>query len=70
MIGPAGSSKAAFLRALNRMIDLDKELQVTGDVWLKGQPVFGPDVDVVGVRRRVGIVFSVRFRFRCRFRII
>lgn len=59
VIGPAGSGKTTFLRVLNRMIDLDKELRITGDVRLAGQSLFGEAVDVVDVRRRVGIVFSV-----------
>ncbi|MFA5976611.1 MAG: phosphate ABC transporter ATP-binding protein [Elusimicrobiota bacterium] len=59
VIGPANSGKTTFLRALNRMADLDRELRVTGEVHLNGKPVFGPDADVVDIRRRIGIVFSV-----------
>ncbi len=59
VIGPAGSGKTTLLRALNRMIDLDKELRVSGELFLAGQAVYGAGVDVVEIRRRVGIVFSV-----------
>lgn len=59
VIGPANSGKTTFLRALNRMTDLDRGLRVSGDVRLNGEPVFGPEADVVEVRRRIGIVFSV-----------
>ncbi len=58
VIGPAGSGKTTFLRALNRLLDFDKELTVSGTVSLAGQPIMGLDVDVPAVRRRVGIVFS------------
>ncbi len=59
VIGPAGSGKSTLLRVLNRMIDLDKELRVTGELNLGGQSILGEGVDVVDVRRRVGVVFSV-----------
>lgn len=58
IIGPAGSGKTTFLRALNRLIDLDKGLQLTGQVHLKGQSLYGSQVDVVELRSKVGIVFS------------
>lgn len=59
VIGPAGSGKTTFLRTLNRLVDLDTDLEVTGRVTLNGHPLYGPGIDVVNIRRRIGIVFSV-----------
>src|SRR5438132_1534808 len=59
IIGPAGSGKTTFLRALNRLIDLDRGLGVSGQVHLNGEPVYGAKTDVVSIRRKIGIVFSV-----------
>jgi phosphate transport system ATP-binding protein len=59
VIGPAGAGKTTFLRALNRLIDLDADLSVSGQVYLDGHPLYDPDVDVALLRRRVGMVFSV-----------
>ena len=46
IIGPAGSGKTTFLRALNRLIDLDRGLGVSGQVHLNGEPVYGAKADV------------------------
>ena len=59
IIGPAGAGKTTFLRALNRMNDLDPDLRVSGEVFLDGFPVYNADVDVALLRRKVGMVFSV-----------
>jgi len=58
LIGPSGCGKSTFLRSLNRMNDTVPEAHVTGQVELDGQPIYGPDVDPVLVRRRVGMVFQ------------
>jgi phosphate transport system ATP-binding protein len=58
LIGPSGCGKSTFLRALNRMNDTIPEARVTGQVELDGEPIYGPDVDPVLVRRRVGMVFQ------------
>jgi phosphate transport system ATP-binding protein len=58
LIGPSGCGKSTFLRSLNRMNDTIAEAQVTGQVELDGEPIYGPDVDPVLVRRRVGMVFQ------------
>ncbi|MCY3022632.1 MAG: phosphate ABC transporter ATP-binding protein [Planctomycetota bacterium] len=59
IIGPAGAGKTTFLRALNRMNDLDPDLCVSGQVFLDGWPVYDAAVDVALLRRKVGMVFSV-----------
>ena len=58
LIGPSGCGKSTFLRSLNRMNDLVLGCRVEGDVLLDGQAIYGPGVDPVEVRRRVGMVFQ------------
>ncbi|MFA5138226.1 MAG: phosphate ABC transporter ATP-binding protein [Elusimicrobiota bacterium] len=60
VIGPAGSGKSTLLRVLNRLVDLDDGLSVSGTVQLDGANILGPEVDVPSVRKRIGIVFSVQ----------
>jgi phosphate transport system ATP-binding protein len=57
-IGPSGCGKSTFLRALNRMNDIIPGTRVTGTVLVDGQDIYAPSVDVVGLRRRVGMVFQ------------
>jgi phosphate transport system ATP-binding protein len=56
LIGPSGCGKSTFLRTLNRMYETVRNTRVEGDILLDGQTVFG--LDVVGLRRRVGMVFQ------------
>jgi phosphate transport system ATP-binding protein len=58
IIGPSGCGKSTLLRSLNRMNDLVPGARVEGAVMLDGQPLYGPGIDVVDVRRRVGMVFQ------------
>jgi phosphate transport system ATP-binding protein len=58
LIGPSGCGKSTFLRSLNRMNDTIEGVEVTGTVELDGQPIYGPEVDPVLLRRRVGMVFQ------------
>ena len=58
IIGPSGCGKSTLLRTLNRMNDLVPSARVDGEVTLDGQPLYGPGIDVVDVRRRVGMVFQ------------
>jgi phosphate transport system ATP-binding protein len=58
LIGPSGCGKSTFLRSLNRMNDTVPDVAVTGHVELDGEAIYGPDVDPVLVRRRVGMVFQ------------
>ncbi|MGD9609680.1 MAG: phosphate ABC transporter ATP-binding protein PstB [Desulfovibrionaceae bacterium] len=58
LIGPSGCGKSTFLRCLNRMNDLIPSARSTGDVLLDGQKINAPALDVVELRRRVGMVFQ------------
>jgi phosphate transport system ATP-binding protein len=58
LIGPSGCGKSTFLRLLNRMNDLIPHTRIEGSVLLDGQDIYAPDVDVVDLRRRVGMVFQ------------
>ncbi len=58
LIGPSGCGKSTFLRLLNRMNELIPGTRVEGRVLLDGVNLYDPEVDVVEVRRRVGMVFQ------------
>jgi phosphate transport system ATP-binding protein len=58
LIGPSGCGKSTFLRSLNRMNELIASCRVRGDVRLDGEPIYGPGIDPVVVRRRIGMVFQ------------
>jgi phosphate transport system ATP-binding protein len=57
-IGPSGCGKSTFLRTLNRMNDIIAGTRVEGRVLIDGHDIYGPDSDVVRLRRRVGMVFQ------------
>jgi phosphate transport system ATP-binding protein len=57
-IGPSGCGKSTFLRTLNRMNDIIPATRVEGTVEIDGESVYGSGVDVVSLRRRVGMVFQ------------
>lgn len=58
IIGPSGCGKSTFLRAINRMNDLVLGCHTTGQLRFDGQDIYSRDVDVVTLRRRVGMVFQ------------
>ncbi len=58
LFGPAGGGKSTLLRALNRLNDLVSGVRTTGKIFVDDLEVTGPQVDVVALRRRVGIVFA------------
>jgi len=58
LIGPSGCGKSTFLRTLNRMNDVIEGARAEGSVTLDGQDILGHTVDVVALRRRVGMVFQ------------
>ena len=57
-IGPSGCGKSTFLRSINRMNDIIPGARVEGRVAIDGKDLYAPDVDVVALRRRVGMVFQ------------
>lgn len=58
LIGPSGCGKSTFLRVLNRMNDLIEDTTVEGEVLLDGRDIYQSDVDVVQLRKKVGMVFQ------------
>ncbi|MFA9459601.1 phosphate ABC transporter ATP-binding protein PstB [Thiohalorhabdus methylotrophus] len=58
LIGPSGCGKSTFLRCINRMNDLIQGVHVKGGIYLDGQDIYDPSVDVVQLRSRVGMVFQ------------
>src|SRR5262249_34983599 len=58
LIGPSGCGKSTFIRVLNRMNDLIENTRHVGQVELDGEEIHGPDVNLAGLRRRVGMVFQ------------
>ena len=58
LIGPSGCGKSTLIRCLNRMNDLIPTARVEGKVTYHGQDLYGPDVDAVEVRKRIGMVFQ------------
>ena len=58
LIGPSGCGKTTFLRALNRMNDIVPSARLEGSIRIDGRDIYAPSVDVVDLRRRVGMVFQ------------
>jgi phosphate transport system ATP-binding protein len=58
LIGPSGCGKSTFLRSLNRMNDIIPGARVEGSVCIDNHDIYAPSVDVVDLRRRVGMVFQ------------
>ncbi len=57
-IGPSGCGKSTFLRSINRMNDIIPGARVEGRIAMDGQDLYAPNVDVVSLRRKVGMVFQ------------
>jgi phosphate transport system ATP-binding protein len=58
LIGPSGCGKTTLLRTMNRMNDLIPSYRTEGHIDFEGQDLYGPGVDPVAVRRRIGMVFQ------------
>ncbi len=58
LIGPSGCGKTTFLRTLNRLNDLVAAFRLSGKVLIDGSDIYRPEIDVVTVRRKVGMVFQ------------
>lgn len=58
LIGPSGCGKSTLLRSINRMNDLIDGIQISGSVTVGGQDIYAPGVDVITLRKRMGMVFQ------------
>lgn len=58
LIGPSGCGKSTLLRSVNRMNDLIDGLSIRGDIAIGGDSIFAPGVDVIELRKRMGMVFQ------------
>lgn len=58
IIGPSGCGKSTYLRCLNRMNDLIPHVRITGQLNFKGKNIYDKDVDVVALRKEIGMVFQ------------
>jgi len=58
IVGPSGCGKSTFLACFNRLIDLQPGARVTGSILHGGADILGPGVDLLALRRRIGMVFQ------------
>lgn len=58
LIGPSGCGKSTFIRCLNRMNDLIKNCRIEGKILVEAEDIYGPNVDVVELRKQIGMVFQ------------
>ncbi len=58
IIGPSGCGKSTFIRCLNRINDLVPGFRVTGSLRFKGQDIYAEEMDPIGIRLRIGMVFQ------------
>ena len=58
LIGPSGCGKSTFLKTLNRMNDLIEGTRLSGEIRIDGEDIYGRDVEVVELRKKVGMVFQ------------
>ena len=58
LIGPSGCGKSTFLRSINRMNDFSSNFKRNGIIYVDGEDIYGENVDVVDLRKRIGMVFQ------------
>ena len=58
LIGPSGCGKSTLLRSVNRLNDLNSAVRIAGDIRLNGDSTYAPSVDVIELRKRMGMVFQ------------
>ncbi|MEM7515770.1 MAG: ATP-binding cassette domain-containing protein, partial [Planctomycetota bacterium] len=58
LIGPSGCGKSTLLRSVNRMNDLIDSVRIQGEMTLSGESIYGSSVDVIELRKRIGMVFQ------------
>jgi len=61
IIGPSGCGKSTLLKSLNRLLDLDEQVRVAGQVLLDGANIYDADVDVTEIRTRIGLLAQKPF---------
>lgn len=58
LIGPSGCGKSTLIRCINRMNDLVDSCRVEGNMMFHGENIYGPDTDVIKVRKKIGMIFQ------------
>ncbi|MFQ5943563.1 MAG: phosphate ABC transporter ATP-binding protein [Anaerolineales bacterium] len=58
LFGPAGGGKSSLLRTINRLNDLTDVDHLSGEIWLDGENILEPEIDLIKLRRKVGMVFA------------
>ncbi len=58
LVGPSGCGKSTLLRSINRINDLLSTVRINGEMKLNGEPIYAPSVDVIELRKRMGMVFQ------------
>lgn len=58
IMGPSGCGKSTFIKCLNRMLETIEDARVDGEVWIGDINIYNPDIDVLDVRKKVGMVFQ------------
>ncbi|RZJ33928.1 MAG: phosphate ABC transporter ATP-binding protein [Flavobacterium sp.] len=58
LIGPSGCGKSTFLRTINRMNDLIPDVSITGQMLVEGVDIYDKNIDVVNIRKKIGMVFQ------------
>ncbi len=58
IIGPSHSGKTSLLRAINRLVEFQKNVQITGDILIDNVSIYAKNLDLFTLRRRIGMVFA------------
>ncbi|TCL40253.1 phosphate transport system ATP-binding protein [Anaerospora hongkongensis] len=58
LIGPSGCGKSTFIKTINRMNDLIDNVKIEGEIFIDGVNIYHPNIDVVMLRKRIGMVFQ------------
>lgn len=61
VIGPSGCGKSTLLKSLNRLLELNEEVRISGEVLLDGENIYAPGVDATDVRTRIGLLAQKPF---------
>lgn len=58
LIGPSGCGKSTLLRVINRLVERTPEAKIQGRIWIDGEDILRPEMDLVRLRKRVGMIFQ------------